>query len=144
MKNKSIYIVIAITVSASFFASCNLFKSGDSDTRSSVIIDKSREVILDGNSGKLFDILTGKSTGITLLMIWKRIIRSIGGDTLTFIMAVGFALVMLITTTSPTSFSPGISLLINYLSIKAISNLKTLQKKQALSTMPTNGHMARR
>ncbi|MFN3940937.1 MAG: FG-GAP-like repeat-containing protein, partial [Chitinophagales bacterium] len=48
-------------------ASCSLFSGGDSDTRGSVITDKSREVTLDGNSGKLFDILTGKSTGITFV-----------------------------------------------------------------------------
>lgn len=45
-------------------SSCNLVKSGDADTRGSAIIDKKREVTLDGNSGKLFDILTNKSTGI--------------------------------------------------------------------------------
>ena len=33
-------------------------------TRKSTIIDSARMVTLDGNSGKRFDILTGKSTGI--------------------------------------------------------------------------------
>jgi len=47
--------------------SCKLFSGGDADTRGSAIIDKEREVTLDGNSGKLFDILTGKSTGITFV-----------------------------------------------------------------------------
>lgn len=46
------------------FSSCKLFTNGDVDTRKTVVIDKNREVQLDGNSGKMFDILTGKSTGI--------------------------------------------------------------------------------
>lgn len=47
--------------------SCNQVNSNATDTRGSVIIEKSREVTLDGNSGKKFDILTGKSTGINFV-----------------------------------------------------------------------------
>lgn len=43
------------------------FSKGDGDPRGTAIIDPKREVTLDGNSGKLFDILTGKSTGITFV-----------------------------------------------------------------------------
>lgn len=57
-------LLIAGCTALSVLSSCNLFKSSDADTRGSVIIDKNREVTLDGNSGKLFDILTNKSTGI--------------------------------------------------------------------------------
>lgn len=48
-------------------ASCKLFSGGDVDTRGTAIIDPKREVKLDGNNGKLFDILTDKSTGITFV-----------------------------------------------------------------------------
>lgn len=50
-----------------FASSCKLFSNGDGDPRGTAIIDPKREVTLDGNSGKLFDILTGKSTGITFV-----------------------------------------------------------------------------
>ena len=53
--------LIATVISVS---SCKLFSDGDTDTRGGAIIDKAREVTLDGNSGKLFDILTDKTTGI--------------------------------------------------------------------------------
>ncbi len=67
MKKLSLRILLPVAILSTCFASCKLFKGGDADTRSSVIIDKNREVTLDGNSGKLFDILTGKSTGITFV-----------------------------------------------------------------------------
>ncbi len=54
----------SIIVSTGFITSCKLFSNGDTDTRGGAIIDEAREVTLDGNSGKLFDILTNKSTGI--------------------------------------------------------------------------------
>ena len=57
-------IMVAIVVSVS---SCKLFSDGDTDTRGGAIIDKAREVTLDGNSGKLFDILTDKTTGIDFI-----------------------------------------------------------------------------
>lgn len=57
-------VMIACAATLSVLASCNLFKGGDADTRGSAIIDKNREVKLDGDNGKLFDILTDKSTGL--------------------------------------------------------------------------------
>ena len=61
-----LFIILCIAVTINF--SCGLFseKKGD-DNRQTSIIDPSREVKLDGNSGKQFDILTGKSTGITFI-----------------------------------------------------------------------------
>lgn len=67
MKLYNIKYTFALVTIISVFASCSLFTGGDSDTRGSVIIDKSKEVTLDGNSGKRFDILTGKSTGISFV-----------------------------------------------------------------------------
>ena len=54
--------IIAIVIIVNF--SCG--KDAD-NTRKSVIIDPAREVTLDGNSGKRFDILTSKSTGINFV-----------------------------------------------------------------------------
>ncbi|HPE97766.1 MAG: VCBS repeat-containing protein [Chitinophagales bacterium] len=65
MKNPIAKIsLLSLSAGLMLISSCKLFSGGDSDTRGSVIIDKAREVTLDGNSGKRFDILTGKSTGI--------------------------------------------------------------------------------
>lgn len=65
---KKHFIYSSILVSAWLsISSCSLFSGGDTDTRGSVIADKAREVTLDGNSDKLFDILTGKSTGINFV-----------------------------------------------------------------------------
>ncbi len=61
---KSFRIVIAIAFISTFFSACKMLSDGDKDMRGSAIVEKDREVTRDGNSGKLFDILTGKSTGI--------------------------------------------------------------------------------
>ena len=66
MKLKNI-LLFAGAATLMFAASCKLFSKGDGDPRGTAIIDPKREVTLDGNSGKLFDILTGKSTGITFV-----------------------------------------------------------------------------
>lgn len=60
------------TIHAALFSICYLFiffscknkSDGNKPSRQTVIIDTKREVAKDGNSGKLFDILTGQSTGI--------------------------------------------------------------------------------
>lgn len=66
--NKNIFkFLIPMVFLSSGIVSCKLFSGGDKDTRGSVIVEKDREVTLDGNSGKLFDILTGKSTGINFV-----------------------------------------------------------------------------
>lgn len=57
--------LILLGVGSMLMASCSIFGSKEStDTRGSVIHDTAREVALDANNGKMFDILTGKSTGI--------------------------------------------------------------------------------
>src|SRR5690242_15061954 len=64
---KLLTVLFAAGIAATSFSSCKLFSGGDTDTRQTVIYDASREAKLDGNSGKLFDILTGKSTGINFV-----------------------------------------------------------------------------
>ena len=64
MKLQQTLAGLTILLAVTGFSSCKLFNTGDSDTRGSVIIDKSKEVALDSDNGKRFDILTGKSTGI--------------------------------------------------------------------------------
>lgn len=64
MKLKHAITGLTVLLTVAGFSSCKLFNAGDSDTRGSVIIDKSKEVKLDSDNGKRFDILTGKSTGI--------------------------------------------------------------------------------
>ncbi|MEZ5013909.1 MAG: VCBS repeat-containing protein [Chitinophagales bacterium] len=59
--------ILTVALASIFLASCKLFSGGDQDTRGSVVAQKAREVQLDGNSDKLFDILTGKSTGLTFV-----------------------------------------------------------------------------
>lgn len=67
MQMKNILPLTIAVAGTMFLGSCKLFNGGDNDTRGSVIIDQSKEVTLDGNSGKRFDILTGKSTGIDFI-----------------------------------------------------------------------------
>ena len=49
------------------FYSCSLLQKKETETRASVIIDKNRIVPTDTDNGKLFEILTGKSTGINFV-----------------------------------------------------------------------------
>ena len=65
LRKSILFTAIAASVSMSFI-SCKLFSNGSNDDpRKTTVIDESKEVPLDGNNGKLFDILTGTSTGIT-------------------------------------------------------------------------------
>ncbi|MBC8047793.1 MAG: VCBS repeat-containing protein [Fimbriimonadaceae bacterium] len=58
-------LIVASSAMVLTVTSCKLFGGREAQNiRDSVVIDTAREVILDGNSGKLFDILTNKSTGI--------------------------------------------------------------------------------
>ena len=59
-------ILLFITLTAAVICFSCKNSSGDKEmgTRQTTVIDPKREVTLDGNSGKRFDILTGKSTGI--------------------------------------------------------------------------------
>ncbi len=59
--------ILSFSVIVFFTSSCKLFSGGDTDTRGGAIIDENRKVTLDGNSGKLFDILSDKSTGINFV-----------------------------------------------------------------------------
>ena len=56
--------MLALAGALSLLSACSMFNSQESDARGSVIIDEAREVTLDSDNGKLFDILTGSSTGI--------------------------------------------------------------------------------
>lgn len=51
------------------FSGCGLFFDQNDTTRNSVVLDESRIIETDGNSGKLFDILTASSTGLNFLNI---------------------------------------------------------------------------
>lgn len=66
--NKRFLVMGGALIPALLISSCGMFGGkSDTDTRESVIIDKAKEVPLDGNSGKMFDILTDKSTGISFV-----------------------------------------------------------------------------
>lgn len=60
--HKISFILTVFTLS-----SCHFFKVEDQDMRSSVVLDENRIVQTDGNSGKLFDVLTAKSTGLEFM-----------------------------------------------------------------------------
>ncbi|MFN0274935.1 MAG: VCBS repeat-containing protein [Chitinophagales bacterium] len=67
MKN-GIYTIAFITVFTSVVTSCKMLGGGkESSIRESVVTDKTREVPLNGNNGKLFDILTGEKTGLNFV-----------------------------------------------------------------------------
>ena len=57
--------LLAITLF--IISGCKLFRSDDHVTRASVVIDETRIVKTDVASGKMFDILTAKSTGLEFL-----------------------------------------------------------------------------
>lgn len=64
MRNR-IYAVCSVLLAASFFAACKMLGgSGKDNIRDSVVIDDTRKVNINGDNGKLFDILTGEKTGI--------------------------------------------------------------------------------
>ncbi|MFI5170780.1 MAG: VCBS repeat-containing protein [Chitinophagales bacterium] len=61
------YRSIAIILVFTCLAGCSFFNKKETITRASVIIDKDRVVPTDKDNGKLFEILTGKSTGLNFI-----------------------------------------------------------------------------
>lgn len=64
---KHALLISFVVICSAFITSCKLLGGNKEGIRESVVTDKSREVTLNGNSGKLFDILTGESTGLNFV-----------------------------------------------------------------------------
>ncbi len=66
--NSSLLLKISflILIQHSFY-SCSLLQKKETETRASVIIDKNRILPTNTDNGKLFEILTGKTTGINFI-----------------------------------------------------------------------------